>query len=306
MNLLRGTLAALAFSVPASAIAADIPPRMPVKAAVVAPVVYNWTGFYVGGNGGYSWGEGRTSLDGTLSTVTNTSVFRTASGPGAAGPITTTGPVVLATTGSANSRIDGAIAGGQIGYNWQIDRMWVVGLEADLQWSGERGSVANLCITAGCTLVANYDTHLKWFGTFRSRAGVLVDPRVLVYATGGLVYGGIDTSYGLNLLGVPGATSFSTTRLGWTVGAGIEGAIDNNWSVKAEYLYADYGSISNALGTVTSNITAILADTPDPFFSTIVNTVTTASSSASTRFTDHVVRAGINYRFTAGPVVARY
>ena len=305
MNFVRGTLAALAFSVPVSAVAADLPRAMPVKAPVMAPVVYNWTGFYIGGNGGYSWGDADMSLAGTLSTVVNTSVFRTASGPGAAGPITSVGPVVTGAPANGSANVDGFLAGGQAGYNWQIDRMWVVGLETDLQWTNERGRV-DFCFNPACTVGNGYEHKLKWFGTFRARAGVLVDPRVLLYATGGLAYGQIDTDTTATLFGVNGVGSSSTTRLGWTVGAGVEGAIDNNWSIKAEYLYVDYGKISNAAGALVSSSTVIIPDTPQTAFSTIVNTVTTASGSSDTRFVDHVFRAGINYRFTSGPVVARY
>ncbi|MBR1152663.1 hypothetical protein [Bradyrhizobium sp. JYMT SZCCT0428] len=72
---------------------------------------YNWTGFYVGLNGGYSWGRARHSVD-----------------PGATFAITTFG-----------HNVDGGLGGAQIGYNCQLDRTWVIGLEADIQGTGERG-----------------------------------------------------------------------------------------------------------------------------------------------------------------------
>lgn len=305
MRKVLGALAVTALAASMTpAVAADI--RIPVKAPVMAPVaVYNWTGFYVGGNAGYSWGRGETDLAGTLSTTTNTSVFRTASGPGAAGAVTTTGPLVVSSPATGTSRIDGAIAGAQMGYNWQIDRTWVFGLETDIQWSGEKGRL-DLCFTVGCTVGNSYDHHLRWFGTLRARGGVLIDPRVLLYVTGGLAYGEVASDSFATLLGVTGFGNSKSIRAGWTVGGGIEGALDNNWSIKAEYLYADYGRFSNAGGALTASNTVILPDTPTTAFSTIVNTVVTASGTSTTRLTDQVFRVGINYRFAPAAVVARY
>ena len=155
--------------------------------------------------------------------------------------VTVAGPA-FAVAGTAN--IDGAVAGGQIGYNWQTGA-WVFGLETDLQWTGQRGSTS-FCLTAGCpagSFVANADYKLQWFGTARARAGWLVDPRVLLYVTGGAAYGQVKADYTGRRLGLPlGGSSTSTTRLGWTVGGGIEGMLSENWTVKAEYLYVDLGT----------------------------------------------------------------
>ena len=91
------------------------------------------------------------------------------------------------------------------------------------------------------------DQHLEWFGTVRGRAGILATPRVLLYATGGLAYGSFKTTgafAGVTPAGIAvgSVASTSDTRLGWTVGAGIEGKITNNWSAKLEYLYMDFDS----------------------------------------------------------------
>ena len=287
--------------------AADL--RMPVKAPVMPVVVYNWTGFYVGGNVGYSWGDGRGTLDGSIATTTRTRTFRTATGPGGIGSTdVTVGPVVATATASDTASIDGWLGGAQLGYNWQSGP-WVLGLETDFQWTGERGG-SRICLPPACpvggfTLATDY--RIKWFGTFRGRAGWLVDPRVLLYATGGLAYGRIDTSYTSGFVGLPLATvTNSQTRLGWTVGAGVEGALDNNWSIKAEYLYVDYGRYSTALGGATNVTSVTLADTPQTAFTTIIDTTVTASGTARARVTDHVVRIGVNYRFAPAAVVARY
>lgn len=120
---------------------------------------------------------------------------------------------------------------------------------------------------------------------------------MLLYVTGGLAVGEVKstssvtttTSTALSFGTPPGPTSVSalagasSTQAGWTIGAGVEGAIAGNWTAKLEYLYVD-------LGTVNSTFAGVA-----PF----------APLVTSTHVTDNIVRAGVNYRF-GGPVVARY
>ena len=301
MNFARWTLAALALSAPVSAMAADLPRALPVKAPVMAPVVWNWTGFYVGGNVGYSWGRDPYEVAGGSTVRTRTFRGFATPQPTLLSDVTAAGPA-FAATGTAN--IDGAVAGGQVGYNWQTGA-WVFGLETDLQWSGQRGSTS-FCLTAGCpagSFAANADYKLTWFGTARARAGWLVDPRVLLYVTGGAAYGQLKADYAAGILGLPLlASSTSTTRLGWTIGGGIEGMLSRNWTVKAEYLYVDLGSVaSGALGGAS---TVILADTPGTALTTVIDT--TFAATARTKVRDNIARIGINYHFTPDAVVARY
>src|SRR4051794_26096167 len=111
------------------AVAADLAARPYVKAPVMGDPGYNWSGFYVGGNVGYSWGRERD--DGTLAGASSAQVFRTA------GPTPVGAPVVTALAAVpvwGRSNVDGVIGGGQFGYNWQQSN-WLVGLEADLQAS---------------------------------------------------------------------------------------------------------------------------------------------------------------------------
>jgi len=281
--------AAMASLLTTSAFAADLAPRPYTKAPVVAAVVYDWTGFYIGGNAGYSWG--RASTDGTLTGAQNVSVFRTA-GPTLISSVDTVASLPL--TGRAN--VNGFIGGGQAGYNWQRGT-WLFGLEGDLQYSDERGS-GEVCLVAGCAVgtglfTANY--KLDWFGTARGRVGFLPTERVLLYATGGLAYGHLSATAPLIPL------SWGSTRAGWTVGAGAEAAIDRNWSVKLEYLYMDLGNIGSSGASATGVVNQL--NTPTPGFNTV--TTTTLTSAFRTRFTDNILRVGVNYRF-GGPVVARY
>ena len=269
--------ATVASLIATNAFAADLPARVYTKAPPPLVDVYNWTGFYVGGNVGYSWGR---SSD--TSTLTNTA-----------------GTVLFANSSAAN--LDGIVGGGQIGYNWQVQN-WVWGFEADIQGTDEKGSRLFTCPTGVCSPpfgvlavfpgaavnVSPMDQKIEWFGTVRARAGFLAAPRVLLYATGGLAYGEVRTAETVGTAAAATAFSATDTRVGWTVGAGVEGAIGGNWTAKLEYLYMDLGRTSGSFLTTL------------PAFGGGVLT-----SSYSSRITDNILRVGVNYRF-GGPVVARY
>jgi outer membrane immunogenic protein len=251
-----GALLALVAAIPAQA--AD----MPVKAAPLV-ALYNWSGFYIGGNLGYSWGRSSTDLTSSIAGVT--------------------------TSGSLD--MEGWVGGGQIGVNWQTGAT-VWGLEADIQATGQKGSASANCPTGVCVLRtaidATWEHKLTWLATFRGRLGWTVTPTTLFYVTGGLAVGEVKTDATLTTTlnsNPPTVTSASgsssSTKTGWTVGAGIETALGaSNWTGKVEYLYVDLGSNSN---TVTAAL-------PLPPPTSI--TVTTNS-----RFTDHIFRVGLNYRF---------
>ena len=267
MKMKQYFLASALSGLPFAASAADLPVKAPVYKAPVE-AVYNWTGWYAGGNIGYSWGNGDSNY--------------TDPGFASAG---------LPTSFSGSQKIDGIIGGGQIGYNWQANSTWVFGLEADFQGSGAKGSISNsnsysYDCEGTCTAKINQNQEVKilWFGTVRGRAGVLVTPTMLLYGTGGLAYGRIsvsgtvtDTFPGCNPAICNWAYGNSATNVGWTLGAGVEGAIPNtrDWTWKVEYLYIDFGSISG-----TGH---------DPDFS--------STYSWSAKVTDNIVRVGVNYRF---------
>jgi outer membrane immunogenic protein len=203
---------ATAFAATSSAWAADLPPPVPFKAPPPAPW-YDWTGFYIGGNGGYSWGRASTNI---------------------------TTPGGAAFSGSQN--VNGGLGGIQIGYNWQFNYNWVAGLEADIQGTGERGSAGLPTVVTApgpaavalptTTTTGTFSQKLPWFGTFRGRLGVEPADRVLVYATGGLAYGEVDSNSSITASAAfPPAAPFATatangaarnTQVGWTVGAGVE------------------------------------------------------------------------------------
>lgn len=299
--LLGGTmLAALAVSAPA--MAAD----MPLKAPAMAPVIFSWTGFYIGGNLGYSWGRGDTDFTETTSGTRSSQVFRTA-GPTPVGPPTVVTLANVTAGGSGRAEINGVIGGGQIGYNWQNGSM-VYGIETDLDATGERGDTT-VCLTAGCPvgdIFGSASYRLRWLSTLRGRIGVTVTPRVLLYATGGLAAGEVDSTFSGGLVGGPFTTvTANPLKVGFAVGGGVEGALDNNWSAKLEALWVDLGSYDTAFAGVTNTTVTNALNTPQQGFNTVTTTTTSTSGNFHTHVTDLIVRVGLNYRF-GGPVVAKY
>ncbi len=265
------------------AVAAD----MPVKAPIAVP--FSWTGFYIGVNAGYSWGRVRDNLDATSSVRER--IFRTADAT-LISDVTVAGPSFAL---GGRTEVDGWVAGGQIGYNWQANR-FVFGIELDIQATGQDGS-SSFCSTAACgvgsvLVVASHE--LNWFGTARLRAGFLLTDTILIYATGGLAVADLDSTYTAGLVGFGTASaSTSDTRVGWVIGGGAEAALSRNWSIKAEYLYLDLGDTNNSAGSATSSVN--LLGVPGQGFNTIIDT--TVNASARTRWTDNIVRVGLNYRF---------
>jgi outer membrane immunogenic protein len=262
-KLLAAATAIVALAATGSVWAADLPPPQVFKAPPPPPW-YDWTGFYIGGNGGYSWGRG----------ATNYAVAGRA-------PFSTT------------QAINGGLGGGQIGYNWQFNHNWLLGIEADFQGTGERGGsglptivippIIGAAVVPGSTTTANLSQSLPWFGTVRGRVGVEPVDRWLLYATGGLAYGQLNSTLGSTTTTTGGvvtaaSSSANVTRAGWTVGAGVEWAFLNRWSAKLEYIYMDLGT----------------------FNLTFPGTGPYATVVTSTHFTDNIVRAGINYSF-GGP-----
>jgi outer membrane immunogenic protein len=204
-----------------SATAADLPARMPVKAApVVAPAPFSWTGFYIGVHGGGAWLDHK-----------QTSTFDAGNGLCGAAP------------GPADCTIDksGAAFGGLAGYNFQSGRV-VYGIEVDGSWLSLKGSKA----LAPVPLVVDPITiHAKvsWLATVRGRLGITMSP-TLLYVTGGAAFGGVKSGWFDANLPVANGVSIDKTRFGWVAGGGIEHAFASNWSVRVEGLYHDLGKDS--------------------------------------------------------------
>jgi outer membrane immunogenic protein len=287
-KILQRTVASVALMA-SPVMAADIA----VKAPPPAPApVYNWTGWYAGVNLGASFGHVKTDFNTQPITVS-----------------TSFGGVPI--PGFAGSNIlypSGFIGGGQIGYNWQVSPIWVVGLEADIQGALEKESATLtnafsspvLIPPTGPTVpvtgaaVTNYAAKIEWFGTVRGRLGyVWGNGEVLTYVTGGLAYGKVDlegtsTASGTvvdptGLFSITHAFGHSQLNTGWVVGFGTEGKLlIPGWTYKIESLYMDLGTLD---------------DTDRPPTCLVPCTASGGQIITHTHFTDGILRAGLNYKF---------
>lgn len=224
-----------------AASAADLAARPYTKAPVAVPV-FSWTGCYVGAQVGW---QGKSD---------HTREYFTA-------------------TGAYNGfdqgfDTSGVVGGGHAGCNYQMNN-FVIGLEGDIEGAD---------VTGGYRLANGNGTDfsVRWQGSIRGRAGVAFD-RVLLYVTGGAAFADLRYTYFTPLV----RESFTNGVTGWTAGVGVEYALNQNWSVRGEYRFTDYGSVTN------NSLVAFPGFTyrHDPEF--------------------HQARVGVSYRF-GGPVVAKY
>jgi outer membrane immunogenic protein len=227
---------------------------------------FTWTGFYVGGNAGYGWGNADTHFDPLPDPVTFFDLEPTTLSPDP----------------------DGFIGGGQIGFNWQWNKWLVLGIESDFQGTDMEGSDISSPIEridgtfepSGTFLAAH--ERLQWFGSTRGRIGISPWCRWLFYGTGGVAYGNVDYSANTNYdNGVTYPVKFSTTNVGWTAGGGIEWALSHHWTLKAEYLYYDLGDEDRTQNQLVGGVPA-----GPPFF---------VHYNFETR--GNIVRGGFNFKF---------
>jgi outer membrane immunogenic protein len=306
------SVAALVLALTGSALAADLPSyKAPPPPPLPPPPL--WTGFYVGLNAGGTWQNSNSISVATFPIFANNP---------AVVPVHSL-PAALSASGIFNiGNSGGFIGGGQIGYNWQFYNSFVAGVEADIQGiAASNGGGTGLGIgvvgapsgAAGTVDLTAFSLrkNVDYIGTVRGRLGWLFTPTLLVYGTGGLAYGGVSTSAsyltvnpaypGIALSpGWGAAGSYSDTRVGWTVGGGLEWMFMPHWSAKVEYLYYDLGSVSYPLGLAGSVVLPGGAPEGQFWFA--------QASQVTTRFNGNIVRAGVNYHFNWGapPVVAKY
>jgi outer membrane immunogenic protein len=262
------------------------------------PPVFSWTGFYIGGNGG--GGSFHNDFNGTQTgSVTNgfgTFPFTSSFG---------------GTTGGI-----GGILGGQIGFNyeWPLSH-WVIGVEADGDWSNLAGTNSGCStITSGPLGIgspggcATVNSTLNGFETVRGRVGYAIDtgsytfPSVLVYATGGGAWGQVNGNNVTTCLGpaCPGASppftggtaTFNHGESGWTAGAGFEWAFFQHWTARIEYLHLQFPNGSTNFTTTTVNGAAPALGIPAG--------TGTSTTHISTNVGVDVVRFGVNYVFNFG------
>ena len=253
--LIAGALA-LAFAATGQVLAADLPQPVPppqapaVYVPTVAPV-YNWGGIYFGANGGYGFGNSEWSDP------------NNASGLGSTGNFSTTGFLV----------------GPTVGVNFQTDA-FVFGIEGDFDASWLDGkSSSGFCGSGfpgggggalGFGVAAQCETKNTWLSTVRARVGYAAD-RVLFYGTAGGAFGSIEAGANGGLI--------SSTKAGWTAGAGVEVAFADNWTARVEYLYVD---LENATCN-TANPCGL--DAPG------------VPANQTVKFNANLIRLGVDYKF---------
>jgi outer membrane immunogenic protein len=280
-------VSAVAFTQIASA--ADLPRTAPVYMSP-API-YTWTGFYVGLNAGWGWGNSDGISNSVTSSFCNTALVGCA-------PNQASNAAVAAVPGSLDTNPNGFIGGGQIGYNWQTGAV-VWGIEADFQGAdihGDATATGSVVPTSSpgntISVTGSASQKIDFLGTLRGRLGWTPSPPWLLYVTGGLAYGHTKTNVafsehvsGACFCGPDPVTSVENDewRAGWTVGGGVEWMFAPQWTVKAEYLYYDLGSV-----TLNSSVTQLNA-AATPFFGVGIASEVTYRGS--------IARAGVNYKF---------
>lgn len=223
-----------------------------------APVVYdsfNWTGFYVGGQLGYGFsGDNR-----------NFYYY----GAGGIAPLADD-------YYGYNTSPDGFFAGLHAGYNHQFSNQLVLGVETELNWSDVSGSGF---YDEGGDVDEDYigTFDLKWFGSTRARVG-FAHGRLLPFLTAGVAYG----KFRFDENDTADASFFSAggggTLVGWSAGAGLEYALTNNWTIRGEYRYTDFGNKD-------------FVSFYNPVYSTGIN------DDYRSRLSMHDIRIGASYKF---------
>jgi outer membrane immunogenic protein len=205
MKKLAFATAAVTLLLTGAASAADLAARPYTKAPVLPVAVYNWTGFYIGANGGGGWAD------------KDWDIFNLG------------GAAVVPAFREGSHTASGATVGGQIGYRWQASN-WVFGLEAQGNWADFTGSNGSLFFVPGT--VTNR-TKVDALGLFTGQIGYAWN-NVLWYVKGGAAvtrdkYEGALTGTGFVF------DRATETRWGGVVGTGIEYGFTPNWSVALEY-----------------------------------------------------------------------
>jgi outer membrane immunogenic protein len=218
---LLSTVSALALA--SNAFAADMPVKAPPPAVVVAP---SWSGFYLGGHAGFAWLRHSHTV---------------------AGPVTTSICTGFTNSQTCSLRDTGAVAGGQIGYNWQQGAL-VFGVEADGSWTGLKKTASFAPAFNGAI-----NDKVEWLASVRGRLGWAVGD-MLLYGTGGVAWG--QFNFGWRSVN-NAALQFDKSATGWVAGGGIEKMFGRHWSARAEFLHYGFGknSVTGSIpaGTYTSS-----------------------------------------------------
>ena len=264
MRVLLCALLGVSFAWIAAASAADLTLKAPPQPPPT------WAGPYVGGTLGYDWG----TFDPRTATTLN--------------PLGEFSAVAIAAwnaLGIQSIKSSGFNGGLEAGYNWQQGAV-VFGVEADIESFRLRGTANTgpVAYPSGggdtVTLISNGSTN--WLATARGRLGI-ASPGWLVYVTGGAAFTDLRGNFSFSdaAYGITETASVSGTVTGYTVGGGIETKLSQQWSVKAEYLYVKFPSLS------TSGILGVGLFAPQAF-QTFTHSIDLSAN---------IVRVGLNYHF---------
>ncbi len=254
LNKTRNGLALIAALIATPVFAADLPVKAPPITPALAPL---WAGFYAGAQIGAAWTRDR---------------------------LTETTSLVPPVTGSATENATSFIGGGHAGYNWQMGD-FVFGPEADIE--GTTLKTTDTCLiqdagagnaTPGACFpgVQDFSTQIFWQASVRGRVGYAWK-NALIYATGGVAFADIKTTYTQTVGAVVSSESFRRIKAGYTVGGGLEYAFDAHWIARVEYRYSDFGTVSDTTGAAAGR-----------FWTGYTN---------DHAITEHAVRVGVSYLF---------
>jgi opacity protein-like surface antigen len=238
---------------PGSAFAADMP-----VAYQAPPVIWSWTGFYLGGHVGAGFGS---------------SVFSDPAGP----------PIYGGTVpGTA------ALGGGQVGYNWQIPNTKVVlGVETDADVMSSNGTGTCLA-SSGFFISSNCRVRPDAGGSFTGRIGLATGTagRTLLYVKGGGAWLDEHIDITPNDLASAVPSTFDGVQWGWTVGAGLERALTPAWSLRLEYDYAKFGNLGMSTPASFLQVAPPLSN----------GYVATAGGTSNISQSMQTVKVGLNYK----------
>jgi opacity protein-like surface antigen len=226
------------------------------------PSAFYWPGSYVGMNLGYGTNPSTVHIYPTSTLVAN---------------IQDNSPIALYLQNA------GFLAGGQLGYNWQINAI-LLGIEGDLNYPHISSANAVTLNNAG-SLTTTVNQNIEWISTLRARLGKLATNNMLVYLTAGPAFGGTNLAFDQRQIEVSCTTTPCSTanatqnKLGWAAGGGIEYAVNQRATFKAEYLYMDLGYMNI---NVPSNTTP-----------------STMNYQINSSFNNNILRLGVNYKLWA-------
>jgi outer membrane immunogenic protein len=288
---------ALATLLVTPAMAADLPLKTP---APPAPS-YNWTGFYLGAGVGMR----STLVDASVTAATIDQSVNTGLPAGISVPIPSAAQCARLGGCIPGEPLDNTAFRGSVyaGWNWQVSPQWVLGVEGDVGWANKTTTLngidypMSILPTFGGAAGNTFAVKTTWDASVRARAGWLFNPSVLLYVTGGAAWLHVESTSTCDTVAAggspcrpggyaPSVITDSRTKTGWTLGGGIEAMLNPNWLVRAEYRYADFGTISNTDIRVDPGINPLVV-------------------SYDLRVRTHTALFGIAYKF-GGPVYAQY